>query len=74
MFLSVLILQKLLNSVRLGLLRDLAGRTLTQKNNDLSRFTKYSILTADLFYLSEALYRNNLGELLKNIEETFYFT
>ena len=74
MFLSVLILQKLLNSVRLGLLRDLAGRTLTQKNNDLSRFTKYSILTADLFYLSEALYRNNLGELLKNTEETFYFT
>ena len=44
------------------------------KNNDLSRFTKYSILTADLFYIYRSTYQkqelrlngNNLGELITN--------
>ena len=47
------------------------------KNNDLSRFTKYSIFFTYL-YLTEATtsdkYRNNLGELLTNTKEIFYFT
>ena len=52
------------------------------KNNDLNRFTKFSIFTADLFYnlylpirsSNLAKYRNNLVELLTNTEETSYFT
>ena len=49
------------------------------KNNDLSRFTKYSIFTADLFYiyLSEARTSAKIvtiSEYLSKTPETFYFT
>ena len=51
------------------------------KNNDLSRFSKYSMFTADLFHIyfairsrTSAKYQNNLGELLTNTNETFFFS
>ena len=76
-----------MNSVRLlykyilGLLRDLAGRTLTQKTTILSglQIILYSpLIFFTNIFLSEARtlvkYRNNLGEILSNTEDTFYFT
>ena len=86
MFLCVLILKKLFYSVRLLyktsiglLLATRSGRSNSNaKNNDLSRFTKYSIFTADLFYIylpikarTSAKYRNNLGEPLVQTPETY---
>ena len=86
MFQCVLILQKLFNSasllyISIGQLRDLAGRNLTQKPTILVGLQ--SILYSQLIYftyiyLSEARtsakYHNNLRELLKNTEDTVYFT
>ena len=83
MFLYVLILKKMFNSVRLLLPTTRSVRSSSnakKKNNDLSRFTKYSIFTADLFYiyqnLSEARTSAKIVTISENLSqtpETFYF-